>query len=361
MRWARRILIGVVMLVLVLAAAIRLTTFHPPAVASEEVVCPDEVPELEPGQSLKVMNWNVQYMAGKDYVFWYDLLDESGPDERPDPEAVAATFGEVARVIADEDPDVILLQEVDDGAARTDGEDQLARLLEQVSDDYGCHASAFYWKAAFVPHARIMGSVGMKLSTLSRYRIDDATRHQLPQMPSDLLTRQFDIRRAIFETRLPVAGAEDLVLLNTHLDAFAQGTDTMQRQVAQTRDLLDDLTAAGEPWVIGGDFNLLPPGGQYEDLGEAQRAYYQPDSELAVLTDAYGSVPSLEEANGPDAARWYTHYPNDPAIDGPDRTIDFLFHAPNVALGDHGVRAEDTLDISDHLPVIATYVLPDAG
>jgi hypothetical protein len=65
------------------SAAIRLTTFHPPAVASEAVVCPADAPELTPGQAVKVLSWNIQYLAGKDYVFWYDLFDESGPDDRP--------------------------------------------------------------------------------------------------------------------------------------------------------------------------------------------------------------------------------------------------------------------------------------
>lgn len=362
MRWIRRILIGIVLLVVVLAAAVRLTTFHPPEVAAQEVTCPDDAPQLEPGQDVTVLNWNVQYMAGTDYVFWYDLLDESGPDERPSPEAISATFEEVARVIADEDPDVIVLQEVDDGASRTDGEDQLARLLGTLDDDYACHASAFYWKAAFVPHPRIMGSVGMKLSTISRYAIDEATRHQLAMMPNDLLTRQFDIRRAILETRLPVAGGGQLAVLNTHLDAFAQGSDTMQRQVAETKALLEELTTTGTPWVIGGDFNLLPPGRQYDDLGPAQQAYYEPDSELAVLTDAYDSVPSLDEANGDDREAWFTHAPNDPAVEGTDRTIDFLFHGPDLQLGDHEVRGDDdTVPISDHLPVVATYGLPGGG
>jgi endonuclease/exonuclease/phosphatase family metal-dependent hydrolase len=359
MRWIRRILIGIVVLVVILAAAVRFTTFHPAEVAAQEVSCPDDAPQLEPGQDVTVLSWNVQYMAGTDYVFWYDLLDESGPDERPSSEAISATFEEVARVIAEEDPDVIVLQEVDDGAARTDGEDQLARLLGMLDESYACHASAFYWKAAYVPHPRIMGSVGMKLSTVSRYAIDDATRYQLARMPNDLLTRQFDIRRATLGTRLPVAGGEGLVVLNTHLDAFAQGTDTMQQQVAETRALLDDPTETGTPWIIGGDFNLLPPGRQYDDLGPAQQAYYQPESELTVLTDAYDSVPSLEQANGDDREDWFTHAPNDPAVDGTDRTIDFLFHGPDLQLGDHHVRGDpETVPISDHLPVVATYTVP---
>jgi endonuclease/exonuclease/phosphatase family metal-dependent hydrolase len=304
------------------------------------------------------MSWNVQYMAGTGYVFWYDLLDGSGPDDRPSAQDIATTLEQVAEIIADEDPDVVLLQEVDDGADRTDGEDQLAGLQELLGDAYPCEASAFYWKAAFVPHPRIMGSVGMKLSTISRYQIDEATRHQLPQMPSDPLTRQFDIRRAILEVRLPVDGGQDLVVLNTHLDAFAQGSDTMERQVALTADLLDELSAAGQPWIIGGDFNLLPPGDQYEALGPDQREYYAPQSELSVLTDRYGSVPSLEQANGPDAEDWFTHLPNDPAVDEPDRTIDYLFHSPDLELGDHDVRHGDALEVSDHLPVVATYRLP---
>ena len=357
-RWVRRVLAGLLVLLLVLAVAVRLTTLHPPEVAAEPVTCPEDAPTLVAGQDVTVMSWNVQYLAGKDYVFWYDLLDESGPDERPDPEAIARTLDEVVRVVRDVDPDVLLLQEVDDGAARTDGEDQLRLLLDRLPDDYACHTSAWYWRAAFVPHPRIMGSVGMKLSTVSRFRITESTRYQLAQIPNDPVTRQFDLKRAILEARLPTDGGNDLVVLNTHFDAFAQGTDTMQQQVAETRRRLDLLTEAGSPWVLGGDLNLLPPGRQYDDLGPAQQAYYQESSELAVLTDVHASVPSPDEANGPDRASWFTHFPNEPAVEAPDRTIDYLFHGPRLTLGDHEVRTGDTLDISDHLPVIATWTLP---
>jgi endonuclease/exonuclease/phosphatase family metal-dependent hydrolase len=356
-KWVGRILIGLLTVVVILVAAVWLTTFHPRSVRAEAVDCPGDTPILQPGQSLEVMSWNVQYMAGKGYVFWYDLFDESGPDERPSPGAITATFEEVARVISDEAPDVILLQEVDDGASRTDREDQLERLLGLLPDDYACSASALYWKALFVPHPRIMGSAGMKLSTISRYRINEATRRQLPIMPSDPLTKQFNFRRAILEVHLPVDGGADLVALNTHLDAFAQGTDTMQQQVALTKGRLDDLTAAGNPWVFGGDFNLLPPGPQYESLPPDQRVYYGPESELGVLTDAYPSVPSLDEANSATGL-WFTYYSNDPAVPGPDRTIDFVFFNPALELADHYVRGADTQAISDHLPVVANFIVP---
>ncbi|MDR9450303.1 MAG: endonuclease/exonuclease/phosphatase family protein, partial [Acidimicrobiia bacterium] len=77
----RRILIGLLAVVVLLVAAVWLTTFHPRSVRTEAVDCPEDARTLRPGQSVEVMSWNVQYMAGKGYVFWYDLFDESGPDE----------------------------------------------------------------------------------------------------------------------------------------------------------------------------------------------------------------------------------------------------------------------------------------
>ena len=98
-------------------------------------------------------------------MFFYDLPGGKGPDKRPSKEDIAATLNEVARVIREENPDIILLQEVDDNARRTDYQDQLALLLELIPADYKFHASAFYWQSPFVPHPKIMGKVGMKLST----------------------------------------------------------------------------------------------------------------------------------------------------------------------------------------------------
>jgi endonuclease/exonuclease/phosphatase family metal-dependent hydrolase len=337
---------------------VRIATFHPAQTQAVAVTCPDQVPTLSPGQTLKIMTWNVQYMAGKNYVFFFDVPDGNGPDERPSAADVAQTLDEVGRVIRDEDPDVVLLQEVDDGAARTDHQDQLALLLQRLGSQYPCHCSAFYWKGWYVPHPRIRGSVGMKLSILSKYRITQAIRHQLARKPEDIVTRQFSIQRAMLEARMPVRGAKDLVVLDVHLEAFAQGTDTLAREVGQVKAILDGLTAAGCPWAIGGDFNLLPPGGAYTSLPKGQRVLFNENTEITPLFEAFQAVPSLDEVNGPDRASWFTHFPNDPAVKGPDRTIDYLFMPKSLSLAEHHVRQQDTLRISDHFPVVATIRIP---
>jgi len=356
-KWVVRILGALVILLVLLFAAVWLTTFHPAAIQDEPVDCTQAAPTLMPGQSLKLMAWNVQFMAGKNYVFFSDLPAGYAPDERPSPEDITKTLGEVARVIRAENPDVVLLQEVDDGAARTDYEDQLARLLPLLPPEYVCHTTAFYWKAAYVPHPRIHGAVGLKLAILSKFRIASALRHQLPLMPNDPLSQQFSLKRAILEAHLPVEGGRDFVALDTHLDAFAQGNDTMARQVAQVDALLAQLTEAGNAWIIGGDFNLLPSAEARGALIASHQGFYNPQSEIAPLYAHYQAVPSYAETSG-EAPKWYTYNANDPAIKAPDRTLDYLFFAKNVQLGQHYVRQRDTLPISDHMPLIAEVALP---
>lgn len=111
-------------------------------------------------------------MAGKNYTFFF----EDGADTRPSRQHINLTNAAVARIINDENPDIILLQEMDDGASRTDNQDQLARLLPLISKDYACSTGAYYWKSDYVLHPAIMSSVGLKLITLSKYKIESGVK-----------------------------------------------------------------------------------------------------------------------------------------------------------------------------------------
>jgi endonuclease/exonuclease/phosphatase family metal-dependent hydrolase len=332
-------------------------TWHPAARESLQASCKNPAPVLVPGQALKVMTWNIQYLAGKRYVFWYDMADGSGPDDRPTPEDTAYNLDEVVRVIRDEQPDIILLQEVNDGAKNTDYDNQLALMQERLSDLYPCSSEAFYWKADFIPSPHIFGSVGMKLATLSRYEIEHAERIQLPQPSTNLIHRQFQPKRALLVSYLPLRDGGQLAVINTHLDTFTPNDDTLQRQIEATGKLLDTFESRGTPWLIGGDFNLLPLG-QYQRLAPELRSEYMPDSELHSLWDKYPMIPSNAEVGGIDRGKWLTHFPNDPRISGPDRTVDYFFYSPRLKRIDAQVRGEDTLLISDHFPVIARFLLP---
>ncbi len=350
-------LLAVMLLLAALLALLYGLSWRPAAQETAQVSCPPNAPQLQPGQALKVMTWNVQYLAGKNYVFWYDLADGAGPHQRPSAQDLALTLDEVARVVRDEAVDLVLLQELHDGAKASDYQDQLALLQARLGQLYPCSSQAFYWKAPFVPHPKILGSVGMKLGTLSRYRIERAERLQLPRIPADPLSRALNLQRALLVSYLPIRQGGYLAAINTHFDAFAQGDDTMARQVAMTSGLLDRLQAERSPWLLGGDLNLLPPG-QYQQLAADRRSWYSPTSELDSLARRYPMIPSLEQANGAEQAAWYTHVPNDPRVSRADRTLDYLFHSPLLTRLDAQVRQHDTLRISDHLPLVARLLLP---
>ncbi|WP_434558748.1 endonuclease/exonuclease/phosphatase family protein [Pseudomonas sp. Z4-20] len=354
-RLLRYTVLGLLLFVGIGIFAIYGLTWRPQAREALPVSCAANAAPLVPGQALKVMTWNVQFLAGKRYVFWHDLAQ--GDDESPTLEDMAFSLDEVARVIRDEQPDVVLLQELDNGAKASDYQDQLKLLQERLADLYPCAASAFDWKADFIPNPRIFGSVGRQLATLSRYRIDQAERVQLPVAEANFITRQFQPKNALLVSYLPVSGGGQLAVLNTHLERAAQPDDTAQAQVGAVSKVLDKLESAGTPWLIGGDFNLLPLG-QYRRLPTEQRSPYSADSELHQLWDKYPMIPTNNEASGIDRAHWLTHYPNDPGLNGPDRTVDYLFYSPRLKRVEAQVRQDDTLRISDHLPVIARLLLP---
>lgn len=354
--WALLLLI---VLIGCLAILLPSLTWRPPASEAAAYRCPAQTPELVPGQPLKVMTWNVQYLAGKRYVFWYDQPDGNGPDQRPTAQDLAFTLDEVARVIRDEAPDLVLLQDLDENAKATDYTDQLELLQERLSDLYPCHAQAFDWKSDFVPDRHILGSVGRKLATLSRYRIAHADRLQLPIPQADIIRRQFQPKRALLVSYLPLQGGGQLAVYNTQLDKPLGADDTAQRQAEKILRQLDRTESHGMPWLLGGNFNLLPLG-QYQRLPADKRDDYQADSQLHVLWEKYPMVPSNAETSGEDRTDWLTYFPNDPDLQAPDRTLDYIFHSPALKRVDAAVRQDDTLGISNHLPLMVTFELPAA-
>lgn len=353
----RYTLLGLLIVIALAGAMVYSLTWRPDAREVLPVSCSTQAPTLAPGQALKVMTWNVQYLAGKRYVFWNDQA--AGTDEAPTADDMAFSLDEVARVIRDEQPDIVLLQELDDGAKASDYQNQLKLLQERVADLYPCSAHAFDWKADFIPDPHIFGSVGRQLATLSRYEIEHAERLQLPVSEVNLISRQFKPKNALLLTYLPLSDGGQMAVLNTHLDRATQPDETLQAQVSAVAKVLDKFESRGTPWLIGGDFNLLPLG-QYQRLPSEQRTPYSSDSALHVLWDKYPMIPTNNEASGIDRARWLTHYPNDTNVSGPDRTVDFLFYSPRIKRVEARVRQDDTLRISDHLPVIARFLLPAA-
>lgn len=366
-----KLLIAISALIFVAVAILWLRAFSPPLEEAATVYCGGPARSWASSTPLKVMSFNVQYMAGKNYVFFYDIdtndavrvqaVLDSGKTvaSRPAETDVAWTLDQVARLITKEDPDVVMLQEVNRSEdSRTYYIDQVAELLTRLPGDaYPCRSEASYWKAEFIFHPKILGPVNMELVTLSKYAITQSTRHQLPRPQRNFLTRPFNFQRALLESRIADDRGNNVALINTHFEAWGAGTGIMQKQVAATKEVLQGLGKEGIPWILGGDLNLLPPdeNRQRARIIKAGMGNYDEVTAVGPMYDDYRGIPALEELKGRTPERWYTHYPNDPTASGPDRTIDYVFFSNDWELRNSYVIQDGALRISDHLPVVGVF------
>jgi endonuclease/exonuclease/phosphatase family metal-dependent hydrolase len=191
----------------------------------------------------------------------------------------------------------------------------------------------------------------------SKYRLGSAYRYQLPLRPGDPITNDFNFKRAILEVEIPNRDGKGLVLLNTHLDAFPNRTNVMDRQVNAIERFLAHLDRQDLPWVIGGDFNLLPPG-QRSRLPAEMRGGYSEPSEITPIYRDYQGVPTVHDATARAMEQFLTFSSRVDSKRVPARTLDYLFASSSIGIEKYGVRQDDMLELSDHLPVVAEFRLP---
>jgi endonuclease/exonuclease/phosphatase family metal-dependent hydrolase len=334
----------------------RYLNYHPHPLEQEEASNVGAAPTLSTDQPIKAITFNVQFMAGTGYHFFYD----GGPHNLVDRRDIESTVARVGAFIANTNPDFVLLQEVDCGARRTAYLDEVMMLRDALPADLRNHVSTFYWKSKFVPHPKIMGSAGTKLVLFSRYRLGKARRYQLPSRPGNPIERDFNFKRAILEVEIPLANGKNLVILNTHLEAFPKGTNVMERQVKRLLCRLKSLDEQDVPWILGGDFNLLPPG-QSALLSREARGLHREPTEICSIYERYAGVPTIAEATGEHMRHYFTFTQYSGANRLPVRTLDYFFAAPNVAIETYGVMQEGMMELSDHLPVVANFRLIGVG
>jgi len=337
------------------------------------VRCDAPSPVLRPGERVRLLSWNLQYGASRRYHFFYD----GGRDVYADWRVVQQTLDDMAKVMREARPDLLLLQEVDRDSARTARIDELERLRQglsaveaQVRGRAGdvpdrplrtpCWASTRYHRSRFVPVPlrRPLGRVDMHLATGSRFRASWALRRALPPLQEPPWRRAFNLKRAVLEVALPVQGRPvPLMLLNTHLSAFSRGDGTPRRQIQVILARLRELDSRSVPWILAGDFNLLPPGDRPDRLRR--------DADLYDGTARHNPLAPLffRYRNGvpPDVARrapreTYTYQPF--GATGPDRRIDYVFVSHGIQIHSFRVvRTAATRELSDHLPLLMEWSL----
>lgn len=222
-------------------------------------------------------------------------------------------FDAVQSVLEELDADVVLLQEVDRFCSRSDDRDVARELAVELGMNY-VTAGEFQE----IGEGRRGRPCLSGQAILSRLPIADATTVRFEDQASLKwrLNPAQPRRGGRMALRARVAGA---LFYSVHLES---GSDE-QRRANQIGDILASVPAAGEPVIIGGDFNNV--GGEDSAMFSALRA--------AGFTNAM-SANAIERG----AAR---------------RPIDWIF-TKRIRATSEVVRAAEA---SDHDPVIARTVL----
>lgn len=316
---------------------------HPADVGPMDVTCSAEPRKLKDGDSLSVMSWNLQYSGSRKYHFFYD----GGPTTRPEMPDVEATLAQIGRVITDQGADLLMIQEVDRDSARTGRVDQLPALVRAANAP--CAVTAEYHRSMFVPSPipDFLGRVDMHLALISRFTLQNALRIQLPLLKESWFRQQFNLKRALLTTEIPVEGLDKpLAVAVTHLSAFSYGDGSMEDQVRVLMQWMESRPA-DQPWLLSGDMNLLPPGDDPARLGTDASYYADAHNPVEML------LPKFHEIFGDQqlAVESRTYIPFGAAK--PDRKIDYVFYGGPVEVLEAQVLSEE-LNISDHLPVVFT-------
>lgn len=150
-------------------------------------------------------------------------------------------------------PDFILLQEVDSSSTRSHHVNQ----KEMISAAFNLYDSSYAvnFDSAFLayPLNDFHGKSLSGLLTLSKYQIDSSIRRSLP-VDNSFPTKFFDLDRAFSVQRFPINNKE-FVLVNMHMSAYDQGGKIREKQLKMVNDFLADEKIKGNYVIIGGDYN----------------------------------------------------------------------------------------------------------
>ena len=293
-RWLRRIGLALAVLLVLLAAVVggyilylQTGYYRIPDNEPLELYTP-QLKLLETGQDYTALTYNIGFGAyGPDYSFFMDTgtMADGTPVQGKWGKAFSAesvqtnTMGAL-ELLAAQNPDLILLQEVDVQAHRSHQVDQCDMLRKGLPGYGSAFACNFHTRYLFYPFHDPHGAVEAGLLTMSRYSVSQAVRRSYP-VDEDFFLKFTDLDRCFALLRLPVEDGGELVLINSHMSAYDEGGTVRARQLEMLCDVMQREYEQGNYVIVGGDFNHALGEGMAEAFASGQLL---PDW-VAQLTD----------------------------------------------------------------------------
>jgi exonuclease III len=194
------------------------------------------------------------------------------------------------------------------------------------------------------PFTNPIGKVYGGLQTLSKFTPAEAKRIELPGI-TDFPRKIFYLNRCLLMQRYKLANAKELVIINTHFEAYDEGGKVKKQQREVTKKILEEEYAKGNYVVLGGDWNIAPPSFNVHTWEHAKidDALYLMNNDSVYINGGNYVYDSSVATNRKNATA-YTEGKTFKTI------IDYYYLSPNIeAVEIKGI--ETGFDFSDHQPV----------
>jgi endonuclease/exonuclease/phosphatase family metal-dependent hydrolase len=235
-----------------------ITKYEPDPVEVVEITKPQtgvSNPNALSDSSFSFLIWNVGYGGlGKEVDFFYD----GGKMVTSPKEHVLKNNEGIKRFLFEQkDVDFIMLQEADRNSKRSWKIDQAEAFAKILPEHNYAFTANYDVKYLPFPFTDPMGKVYGGLQTFSKYSPVETKRIALPGI-TDFPRKIFYLERCLLMQRYKLSTAKDLIVINTHFEAYDDGSIKKQ-QMALTKKILEEEYAKGNYVVVGGDWNIAPP------------------------------------------------------------------------------------------------------
>jgi endonuclease/exonuclease/phosphatase family metal-dependent hydrolase len=206
-------------------------------------------------KEFSLLSWNIGYCGlDKKMDFFYD----GGTKViTPKPQCLS-NLSEVKKFLKQNDSiDFIFIQEIDKDSKRSYYFNEYDTLVRNLTNYYPFFARNYEVFFVPVPPSDPMGKVSSGISIFSKYEPTSSVRYSFPGQygfPKQL----FMLDRCFLVNRYPLQNGKELVVINTHNEAFDPG-QIRAAQMAYLKEFLLNEYNRGNYIIAGGDWNQSPP------------------------------------------------------------------------------------------------------
>ena len=223
----------------------------------KELIWQSERPSvLSDSLTLTLLTWNIGY-AGLDKEM--DFFKDGGTKVNTPKEKCLDNISKIGEFLFKNDTiDFIMVQEIDRDSKRSYRIDQYEKIAAILSGHHPFFAKNYDVFFVPAPPTNPIGKVLSGIAVYSKFIPESSTRYSFPG-DFGFPTQLFYLDRCFMVNRYRMANGKELVLINTHNEAFDKGGMIRKAQMEMLREFVLNEYKSGNYIIAGGDWNQYPP------------------------------------------------------------------------------------------------------